>query len=86
MKNSTRLRQALSERRAVIVPGCHDALSAKVIESCAFEAIQISGFGVAGSLLGKPDVARRRWRPRRRSAGLLLQLMLFPVMMQVPAE
>jgi methylisocitrate lyase len=44
------------ERRAVVVPGCHDALSAKIIESCGFEAIQISGFGLAGSLLARPDV------------------------------
>ncbi len=44
------------ERRAVVVPGAHDALSAKVIEKCGFEAIQVSGYGVAGSLLGKPDV------------------------------
>jgi 2-methylisocitrate lyase-like PEP mutase family enzyme len=44
------------ERRAVAVPGCHDALSAKVIEAAGFEAIQISGYGLAASLLGKPDV------------------------------
>ena len=56
MKKSARLRKAVMERRAVIVPGCHDALSAKVIASCGFEAVQISGFGLAGSLLGKPDV------------------------------
>lgn len=50
------LRQKLSERRALVVPGCHDALSARIIESAGFEAIQISGFGLAGSLLAKPDV------------------------------
>jgi 2-methylisocitrate lyase-like PEP mutase family enzyme len=56
MKKSARLREAIMERRAVVVPGCHDALSAKVIASCGFEAVQISGFGIAGSLLAKPDV------------------------------
>ena len=40
----------------MVVPGCHDALSAKVIEACEFEAIQISGYGLAASLLGRPDV------------------------------
>ncbi|MFH0916509.1 MAG: oxaloacetate decarboxylase [bacterium] len=50
------LRKAIMERRAVAVPGAHDAFSAKVIEKCGFEAIQVSGYGVAGSLLGKPDV------------------------------
>jgi len=56
MKKSTVLRQAILARRAVAVPGCHDALSAKVIESAGFEAIQVSGFGLAASLLGQPDV------------------------------
>jgi 2-methylisocitrate lyase-like PEP mutase family enzyme len=56
MRKNARLREAIMERRAVVVPGCHDALSAKVIASCGFEAVQISGFGIAGSLLAKPDV------------------------------
>ncbi len=56
MKKTTVLRKAIMERRAVAVPGCHDAFSAKVIERCGFEAIQVSGYGVAGSYLGKPDV------------------------------
>ena len=50
------LRAALECRQALVVPGCHDALSAKVIESTGFRAIQVSGFGLAGSLLAKPDV------------------------------
>jgi 2-methylisocitrate lyase-like PEP mutase family enzyme len=56
MKKTSVLRKAIMERRAVVVPGCHDALSAKVIEECGFEAIQVSGYGMAGSLLCKPDV------------------------------
>jgi 2-methylisocitrate lyase-like PEP mutase family enzyme len=56
MKKSTILRKAIGERRAVTVPGCHDAMSAKVIAACGFEAIQVSGYGLAASLLGKPDV------------------------------
>ncbi len=56
MKKTSALRKAILERRAVAVPGCHDAFSAKVIEACGFEAIQVSGYGVAGSFLGKPDV------------------------------
>ncbi len=50
------LRQALSARNALVVPGCHDALSARLIESAGFRAVQVSGFGLAGSLLAKPDV------------------------------
>jgi len=50
------LREKLNRRQALVVPGCHDALSARIVESAGFEATQISGFGLAGSLLGKPDV------------------------------
>ncbi len=80
MKNSTRLRQAISERRAVIIPGCHDALSAKVIESCGFEAIQISGFGVAGSLLGKPDIGLVQMKDVLETAWNIVQSVNIPVM------
>ncbi|MGA2327671.1 MAG: isocitrate lyase/PEP mutase family protein [Bryobacteraceae bacterium] len=55
-KSASILRGKLAQRRALVVPGCHDALSARVIEAAGFEAVQISGFGLAGSLLGKPDV------------------------------
>ena len=50
------LREKLVQRRALAVPGCHDTLSARVIEEAGFEAIQVSGFGLAGSLLARPDV------------------------------
>ncbi|MFN8008764.1 MAG: oxaloacetate decarboxylase [Terriglobia bacterium] len=56
MKKSTILRQAIMERRALVVPGCHDALSVKIIQHSGFEAAQISGFGIAGSALAKPDI------------------------------
>ena len=50
------LRAALERRNALVVPGCHDALSAKIIEKTGFGAVQVSGFGLAGSLMAKPDV------------------------------
>ena len=50
------LREKLAQRRALVVPGCHDSLSARTIEDAGFEAIQVSGFGLAGSLLARPDV------------------------------
>jgi 2-methylisocitrate lyase-like PEP mutase family enzyme len=50
------LRAKLALKKALVAPGCHDALSAMLIEAAGFEATQVSGFGLAGSLLGKPDV------------------------------
>lgn len=46
----------ISERKALVVPGAYDALSAMLVEKTGFKALQVSGFGVAGSFIGKPDV------------------------------
>ena len=53
---SATLRTRLMQRNALVVPGCHDALSARIAQAAGFEAVQVSGFGLAGSLLGAPDV------------------------------
>lgn len=37
------------------MPGCHDAISAKLIEAAGFELAFMSGFAVSGSRLGLPD-------------------------------
>jgi len=83
MNRSTLLRRILQERRAVPVPGCHDALSAKVIASCDFEALQISGLGVAGSLLGKPDVGLVQTKDVLDSAWNISQAVDIPVMADI---
>ncbi len=68
------------ERRAVAVPGCHDALSARVIEKTGFEAIQISGYGVAGSLMGMPDVGLVQMKDVLDTAWNIAQSVSIPVM------
>jgi methylisocitrate lyase len=50
------LRERLAAKRTVWGAGCYDALSAKMVESAGFEAVLTSGFGIAASFLGKPDV------------------------------
>jgi len=57
MKRSARLRAMLNERSALVCPGAHDALSAKMIENYGFKALQVSGFGLSASYLGLPDMA-----------------------------
>ena len=83
MKTSRVLRNAIAERRAVVVPGCHDALSAKVIEACGFEAIQISGYGLAASLLGKPDVGLVQMKDILDLTWNIVQTTNIPVMADV---
>lgn len=83
MKTSSRLRHAIEERRALVVPGCHDALSARVIEECGFEATQISGFGLAGSFLGKPDVGLLTMKDVLDLTWNIVQAVEIPVMADI---
>ena len=83
MKKTTVLRKAIIDRRAVVVPGCHDALSARVIEACGFEAIQISGYGLAASVLGKPDVGLVQMKDVLDFTWNIVQTTTIPVMADV---
>ncbi len=47
---------AVQEQRMLIVPGAHDALSARLIQKTGFEAYFIGGFSAVGCRYGLPDV------------------------------
>jgi methylisocitrate lyase len=83
MNKTTTLRKAIMDRRAVVVPGCHDALSAKVIEAAGFEAIQVSGYGLAASLLGKPDVGLVQMKDVLDLTWNIAQAVEIPVMADI---
>lgn len=83
MKKTAVLRKAIMERRAMAVVGAHDAMSARVIEKCGFEAIQISGYGVAGSLLCKPDVGLVQMKDVLDVTWNIVQAVDIPVMADV---
>jgi methylisocitrate lyase len=83
MTKSEVLRKAIIERRAVTLPGCHDALSARVIEKAGFEAIQVSGYGLAGSYLAKPDVGLVRMKDVLDLTWNIVQAVSIPVMADI---
>ncbi len=77
------LRSALQQRKALVVPGCHDTLSAKIIESAGFEAVQISGFGLAGSLLAQPDVGLVDMKDVLDATARIARAVRIPVMADI---
>jgi len=83
VKRTEVLRKAIMERRAVPVIGCHDAFSARIIEQCGFEAIQISGYGLAASILGKPDVGLVQMKDVLDMTWNIVQAVKIPVMADV---
>jgi 2-methylisocitrate lyase-like PEP mutase family enzyme len=56
MSASVSLRRRLAEDRAVLAPGCYDALSALLIQQAGFEAAYLSGASIAYTQLGRPDI------------------------------
>ena len=50
-----RLRALLRRPGLLVMPGCHDATSAKLIEEAGFELGFMSGFAVSAARLGMPD-------------------------------
>jgi 2-methylisocitrate lyase-like PEP mutase family enzyme len=55
MNNPAHLRQRL-QQGIVVAPGIHDGLSARQAVRAGAEAVYMTGFGIAGSLLGVPDI------------------------------
>ena len=53
---STRLRELIARGPTLYVPGCYNAMSARVLEGAGFEAIYMTGYGTSLSLTGLPDV------------------------------
>jgi 2-methylisocitrate lyase-like PEP mutase family enzyme len=51
-----RLRDILKQRKAVLLPGAANALTARVIEDIGFQAIYVTGAGVTNTSLGMPDI------------------------------
>lgn len=51
-----RLRDLLATGEPILAPGAYDALGARLIEQAGFDAVYMTGFGTAASLLGRPDV------------------------------
>jgi 2-methylisocitrate lyase-like PEP mutase family enzyme len=60
MKSSSRMsdrfRTMLDEPAGIELPGCYDVLSAMILERAGFPAVFMSGYGIAASFLGNPDI------------------------------
>jgi 2-methylisocitrate lyase-like PEP mutase family enzyme len=80
MKKTTLLRNLLEKRDALVMVGAYDAISAILIQRAGFKAIQCSGFGIAASLLGKPDVGLLSYGEMLDQTRKIIQAVNVPVM------
>lgn len=51
-----RLRELLSKREALLLPGAANALTARIIEDIGFKAVYVTGAGITNTFLGMPDI------------------------------
>lgn len=56
MTHIERFRKILAQDGLTMIPGCYDAIGAKLIEKAGFDALYVTGSGVSLTLLGHPDV------------------------------
>ena len=50
------LKQRLGRKPIILAPGVYDPLSAKIAAKVGFEALYVSGAGIAYTRLGRPDI------------------------------
>lgn len=56
MRKTLQLRKLLTSPEFLTLPGAYDGVSAKLIQHTGFKALYMTGYGVAASSLGLPDV------------------------------
>ena len=55
MRATSQLRRLLKSGKPLFVPGCYNALSARILADVGFPAVYMTGYGTSLSLLGMPD-------------------------------
>jgi 2-methylisocitrate lyase-like PEP mutase family enzyme len=56
MSRRQTLRRLVNQKRALVVPGAYDGVSAKLVERAGFPVVYMTGYGVSASRLGLPDM------------------------------
>jgi 2-methylisocitrate lyase-like PEP mutase family enzyme len=50
------LRELVSKKEGLVVPGAYDGISARLVQDAGFPAVYMTGYGTAASRLGLPDL------------------------------
>ena len=79
MTNTRRLKELLARRAAVTVPGAANALFARMIEDLGFEAVYVTGAGIANMLLGAPDVGLTTMTEVRDTVAAIAEAVAIPI-------
>src|SRR6201991_3482431 len=56
MSSGAQLRARIADGRLLVLPGAANALTARIIEDAGYDAVYVTGAGVANTFLGVPDI------------------------------
>jgi 2-methylisocitrate lyase-like PEP mutase family enzyme len=79
MRPGQALRAALAAHKPLVIPGCFNALSARILEEAGFEAVYMSGYGTSLNLLGLPDAGLVTLTEMALNARLIASAVRVPV-------
>ncbi|MEK9723953.1 MAG: isocitrate lyase/PEP mutase family protein [Rhodospirillaceae bacterium] len=79
MRATTRLRELLGTGKTLVVPGCYNALSAKILDKVGFPAVYMTGYGTSLSLLGLPDAGLATMTEMQANARYIANAVDVPV-------
>lgn len=79
MRTTSQLRQLLKTGQPLFVPGCYNAVSAKILETVGFPAVYMTGYGTSLSLLGLPDAGLATMTEMHTNARYIANAVAVPV-------
>src|SRR5258705_5552044 len=72
-------RRSVSGKKLVLMPGCYDALPARIIEAEGFEAVVAGGYAAIGSLQAQADMGQSSMRDYAEHYGRVCAAVNVPV-------
>ena len=73
------LRALLKQGKTLFIPGCYNAMSARVLDQVGFPAIYMTGYGTSLSLLGMPDAGLATMTEMQLNARYIANAVSVPV-------
>lgn len=77
---TTALKNMITSEEFLLLPGCFNPLSARLVEQAGFPAAYITGAGVASNLLGYPDIGLTSYAELLEAARNIVQVTDIPIL------
>lgn len=83
MTQANQLRAKLQGDKILVLPGIYDCIGARLVEQLGFDVVFTSGYGISGSVLGRPDFGFLTATEMLYSVGRIAQAVSVPVVADI---